>query len=415
VGRPSRIFYGWWIVAVGALSLLMHNGMAFYGYAAFLPQYVGEFGDRTAIAGVGTFLQVVMGLSAPFFGWATDRIGPRFLLAAGGGLLGLGLVAISRAEAIWQLFLAYGILALGSSGTSMVVVGPALAHWFVRRRALAVGLAATFLSLGGTIFLPLDTRLIEALGWRGALVALAFVVWIGLIPPALIWMRRRPADLGLAPDGAPPPRAGAGPARPAEGFSTGRALRTGAYWAVVVAFNLLIFGMTGFLLHQIAYLTDRGFAQGEAALALSLTTSVSVVSRVILGFFADRVSKKYMVAGCMVLQAGAIGGMVAYPERWAIYVGMAVVGLTLAAFGVLQPLIFADFFGTAHLGAILGTVHLFTAVFTGFGSTFAGLLREATGSYGAPFLAFALLDLIAAGVILTARRPDGERGASGAA
>jgi cyanate permease len=145
-----------------------------------------------------------------------------------------------------------------------------------------------------------------------------------------------------------------------------------------------IFAMTGLLQHQISYLRDLGFDPAEAALALTVTTSTSVLSRVALGLISERLSKKYLVCARMVLQAFAIATIVLFPVR---------------------PVIMAEFFSAASLGAIMGVAALFSNGLTGFGSTFAGALREATGSYATPFLAFAGLELLAAATVLLARRP----------
>src|SRR5262245_37617057 len=100
-----------------------------------------------------------------------------------------------------------------------------------------------------------------------------------------------------------------------------------------------IFAMTGLLQHQISYLRDLGFDPAEAALALTVTTSTSVLSRVALGLISERLSKKYLVCARMVLEAFAIAAIALFPVRPVIYPGMVSFGLTLAAFGVLQPLI----------------------------------------------------------------------------
>jgi MFS family permease len=102
--RAPRIFYGWWIVGVGAIGL-------------------------AAVSAAATIAAVGQGVTGPVFGWAADRLGPRLLMPAGAAIAGLALLGLSRADALWQLYLGYFVLAAGLNGMGMVVVGPAIAHW----------------------------------------------------------------------------------------------------------------------------------------------------------------------------------------------------------------------------------------------------------------------------------------------
>jgi MFS family permease len=403
--RGRRFFYGWWIVAVSALGMLVLNGIGFYSFSAFLPQFAREFGDRAAISFAATIFAVGQGVTGPLVGWAADRLGPRLLMPLGAAVAGLALLGMSRISAIWQLYFGHFFLAAGLSGLSMVVIGPTLASWFVRRRAFAIGLAASFLSLGGTVFVPLDTLLIGRFEWRGALVALAFVVWLGVMPASALVMRRRPAELGLHPDGDPAAPAATRSHRPEPKMPVGQVLRTGAFRSITAGLVLLFFCQSGLLLHQISFLTDHGFTAAEGALAIGVTTLTSTFGRAGLGLIADRISKKHLAAGCMMLQAGAILLMTLVPSAWAIYPAMLAIGVTIAAFGLLQPLLMAEFFGIGNLGTLLGSAAIFISGITGFGAVFAGYLREATGTYDPAFLSFAALELIAAIVIFQARRP----------
>src|SRR5436190_16186978 len=106
--RPrGRFFYGWWIVVVCGVGLLFLNGIGFYSFSAFLPHLIGEFHDRVAISAAATLYQGATGAFALLVGWAVDRFGARLLMPVGAAIMGVGLLVLSRADAIWQVYAAY--------------------------------------------------------------------------------------------------------------------------------------------------------------------------------------------------------------------------------------------------------------------------------------------------------------------
>ena len=122
--------------------------------------------------------------------------------------MGASMMLLSQTRHLWQFVLFLGVLgALGFAGLAYSVTSPTIAKWFVRRRGRAAGIATGGLNVGVAVFTPLIVFLIDQYGWRSAWLYLGLLPMVLVIPPALLWLRRQPEDMGLLPDGDPAPPA----------------------------------------------------------------------------------------------------------------------------------------------------------------------------------------------------------------
>ncbi|MDO9228576.1 MAG: MFS transporter [Syntrophales bacterium] len=142
------------------------------------------------------------GLLSLAVGPVLDRQGPRMVTFWGILLLSLGLGAMMFANHIWRLYLFFGVGRMVAIGVLSLSVSVSIANWFVRLRGRAMGITKIGDRLGSAL-LPLMVQfLILALGWRMAWGALGAVVFLMSGIPALVFLRHRPEDMGLSPDGA---------------------------------------------------------------------------------------------------------------------------------------------------------------------------------------------------------------------
>ncbi|MBI1959695.1 MAG: MFS transporter, partial [Candidatus Rokubacteria bacterium] len=196
--RP--LFYGW-VVVGGAFVVLFLAYGAQYAFGVFFAALLDEFGwSRASLAGAFSLYAFTYSGCGVLAGRLTDRLGPRVVIALGGGFLGLGLMAMSQVTALWQPFVLYGgVAALGMS-TAYVPCTATIVRWFVERRGLAVGIASAGGSLGTFALPPVAHLLVTTVGWRWAYIIFGGVILVALNLVAVV-MRRDPEALGLAPDG----------------------------------------------------------------------------------------------------------------------------------------------------------------------------------------------------------------------
>lgn len=407
---PGRVHYGWWI-AIGSMALLFVTvGVGYYGLAVFLRPLQDEHGWSNGVVSGATGLYfTVSGLTGAIIGPHIDRRGPLRLMTVGIVLLGGSVAAVGFVEAIWQLYAVYLVMAVGFGLAASIGVNSMLARWFVHKRARAMSIAFSGVSLGGIVLAPLGTALIDSGGLPVASVAMGILVVAVAMPVVrglLVW---DPAEMGLEPDaGAPPPsasRAALGDDVQHREWRRVEAMRTFSFWALMVGFVLVLLAQTGFLLHQISFLEDRLGSRQAASFALSVTALGSILARLAVGSVADRLDKRLLTAALFVLQATAVL-LVVHTDNIALTYGLVlVIGFTIGNIYMMQTLLTSEIYGVVSLGTILGLLLLTSQLGSGVGPALVGFLEDTTGSYSVPFTVTSLITYLAAVSILLARPP----------
>jgi MFS family permease len=414
---PRPLFYGW--VVVGALGtiLFLSAGLGFYALGVFVTPLESEFGwSRGQISVAMTLSTVVSGLMGPVAGWLLGQWGSRRLLTAAAVVTGAGFAAIGLTPALWYLYLAFACMAAGRAGLMMVPASAIVANWFVRRRGLATGVMTAGIGLGGLVMAPAVALLIDAVGWRAAFGVLGGGMIAVALPLTLLIIRQRPSEMGLAPDGDPPgeARASVSPA-PLPGLSLRDATRAPAFWAITAALSLVFATQSAILLHVIPYLEGEGIERARAAAVLGAISGIGITGKIGAGYAADRLSPRLVVAAVFVMQACALGLLLAAGEAAGLVLFTALFGVSMGSVVALQPLILADYFGLREFASIMGVVTMFGMVISALGPAAAGFIYDAAGSYTIAFTGFLAIDAVAAALVLSSRRPsmpcapDGER------
>ena len=415
--RASLRFHGWRIVLVGFFADFVNAGTSGYALSVLLVPMTDDLGwSRTALIGAVTARFLASGLMGPLVGPLLDRPGgARLVVTVGAVVGGAGMILVSTAHALWQFYLFFSIMgALLSSSSSQLVGYTIISKWFVRKRGRAMALATTGISASGVVMVPLITAILVTFGWRAAWLVLGGLPLLVLAPTAALWMRRRPEDMGLLPDGDSPPAQAPGNS-PAKGtprgapqevaWSRGEALRTRALWLIFLTFNFGLMGIIAILLHQVAYLRDQGFSANEAALVTTVVALFALFGKIFWGFLAERFVPRYLVTmcawGCVV---GIVLLLQATSMAWAL--GFALLyGLGMGGWAPLQGIIWAGYFGRGFLGTIIGTVAPLGLAISAFAPLFASFLFEASNGYTVPFTLLLVLWGLAGGAILLAKPP----------
>ena len=403
-----RVFYGWFIAAGTFLTSFVVVGFGFYGMAVFLDALCNERGwPRTSVSFATSLCFVVSAVTGSLIGRSVDRHGPRIWIAVGAFVMAVALLAIGRVDRPEQLYLAFPPLGVGFSMAGGVTASALITRWFVALRMRAMTVSTTGVSLGGVVLVPVATAMIVERGLAGATPRLAVLLLVVVLPVVVLVLRSGPDDHGLAADGDP----AAAERAPhvdleaqARRWSRREAVRTQAFWLLVVAFGGILFCQVGVAMHQISLLRETLTPEG-AALAVSTTATGSILARIVVGTFADRLDKRKLAATLMTIQAGAIAILAFVPNAPAAYAASLVFGFTIGNLFMLQSLITAELFGMASFGAVFGLVQLLTQTGSGLGPYALGLLVTAFGSYRAGLVLLAGVALVSAVVISRVRPP----------
>ncbi|MBA3302954.1 MAG: MFS transporter, partial [Acidimicrobiia bacterium] len=300
-----RPFYGWAVVAAVFVMLATSAGLGFYALALYLRTLTVESGfSVSSVSGATALFFVVSGLSGVGVGNLIARHDPRPVIAAGAVAAGLAVMALSRVEELWQVYAVYAVFGAGFACCALVPGTTLVTRWFHRRRAVALSVAFTGLSVGGIALTPVASALIGRWGFEDASAWIAAGFVLGVIPVTALVLRPDPAALGLRPDGdeVPPGEGEEGLAAPGIAFDV--AVRTRAFAGITFVWTLALLAQVGAISHLVSVVGER-VDRPNAALALSVMAGCSILGRLIGGVVLLRVpTRSFSLATLAVQGAG---------------------------------------------------------------------------------------------------------------
>ena len=391
-------FYGWLIIGIAFVTMALAVTSR-TSFSLLMPPLIDEFGwDRGLAAGAFSFGFLVSAIISPLIGRVVDRHGPRVVIETGVVVVTLGLLTAPYMQNSWQLYVTLGVL-VGSGANLMSFTAHSLflPNWFVRRRAFAISIAFSGVGIGALVLLPWLQAIIDSDGWRASCWAMALLVLL-ILGPINLLVRRRPQDLGLLPDGEqrsdPGGKASArsnivDPAWAATEWTLARAIRTGRYWWIALAFFCALVAWYAVQVHQTKYLAEIGFSPMVAAWALGIVSAVGVPGQIALGALSDRIGREWIwSAGCLgfALCYAALIALEHNPSEallWAMVFAQGFLGYAVTS--VMAPIVFEIFEGP-HYGAIFGSLSVSLIAGGAFGPWMAGAIHDAAGSYRVAFL-----------------------------
>jgi len=406
----THVFYGWWITLAAFLNLFCTVGIVYYGFPVFYPSLVESLGFTRAQVTQG-FLYgfVVVGLALGFLaGVLIDRWGPRRVIRLGIGFVGLSMVAMGWMSTLWQYYALCITEVVGYVLTGPIPNQVLIANWFRARRGRAMGLAYLGLGAGGAVAPLLIGELIGRFGWRQAFVIVGILILVVLFPVAQWITRSKPEDLGLQVDGASEiVDATSAPAIPS--VDVGSAVRSRNFWLIIGGATLTIGAIGTVSQHLILFLKDQQFATAQATRMASGLLVSSLAGRVIVGFYADRFSKKNVMALFYLLLGLAIPLLFLAPNRIALWAFVVIFGFAMGADYMLIPLVTAECFGLAALGKLLALIIMGYSLGQWFAPWVAGRIFDTYGSYDLAWLIMTMAGIAGAATIYCIRpRQSGE-------
>jgi MFS family permease len=391
-----KIYYGWIIVAVAVVVTCVGFG-SMLTLSVFLQPIATEMGwSRTAIASVGMLNFLCMGAGAFMWGTLTDRYGARFVLLTGGALLGLGLVTASLAASLLQFQIFFGALVGVAAGSMYAPVIATITRWFTTNRTLAVALASAGLSLGSTVMAPLARWLISTYDWRTAMLVIGDVVWVIVLPAALL-VRKPPASV--------PAAASAVAVAQQRDFTMSQVIRTPQFAAIALAHFACCAAHSGPIFHMVTHAMDTGVPAMAAATVLSVAGLASLTGRVACGIFADRFGAKQTVVACLALQAFAISLYLFANSLSGLYLVAMVFGFSYGGVMPVYAVVVREYFGEKVIGSAFGAVSLVATLGMALGPLAGGWLYDNFGSYFWMFAGAAMIGAAAVAVAVTFRPP----------
>ena len=406
-----RVFYGWWIVLAAFLNLFLSVGIVYYGFPVFYPSMVASLGFTRAQLTQGFLLGFVVAglLFGLLAGVLIDRLGPRRVILAGIWCVGLPLILMGSMTLLWQYYLLCIAEVLGYVLTGPIPNQVLISNWFRMKRGRAMGASYLGLGLGGALSPLLINGLIQNFGWRHAFEIIGALIVIVLFPVAQWITRSSPRDLSLLPDGIP--RAAVvndlvlSEQESAIGTSIARAVRSTNFWLILAGCTLTIGAIGAVTQHLILFLVGRGYSLGGASRVSSALLASSLAGRVIVGYFADRYSRKNVMALFYLVLGLTIPLLFAAGQPAGVWTFALLYGFAMGADYMLIPLVTADCFGLSALGKILSLIIMGYSLGQWFAPWLAGRIFDARHTYNLAWIIMSAAAVVGA-VLIYAVAPD---------
>jgi len=402
----SSIRYRGWRVVIGCFAMTFFGfGFGFYGHSVYLAALTIHDGGEApviAVRTVSTAVTVYYLAAAAIMVFISDmvaKLGPRLFAASGAVMMGISLVLIAHIRSAFDLFVAYLAMAPAFAVLTNAAVANILGPWFIEKRGLAISLALTGGGAGGLAIVPILVWLSGKLSFPTALQIVA-AISIAILLIAIVLCIRQPGRQETAVT--------QGGTTPATGILTRRsALRSVHYWTIAAPLMLAIMVQVGFIVHQVSFLFPVLGREG-AGFAVSLTALMAAASRILVGFFIDRLDQRTVGALLLAAQASALFAVLKFPSPHVAFLCSAVFGFAVGVMITLPVLIIQRECPPAAFGMLSGLTLAIIQTGNALGPSLLGWLRDATGSYAVPIVVCVVLEIAAIAIILVRIGPAKE-------
>ena len=384
VSAVERPFFGWRIVGAAFTVLFVVYGIQF-SFGTFVGDVVADTGwSETRLQLIfAIYIGLYSALSA-LSGWLTDRWGPRPIVATGSILLTGGYLLWATSDSLIIVALGMGIVAPLGMSCSWVPCNATVVRWFVVRRGLATAIATSGGSLANILVPPIAALLVDAYGWRVAIVGMSIFGGVCMLLSALA-LERDPESIGQVPDGSP-----MSSRHTTEdgltGVSPAEAWRSITYWQIFGMYALTFVAVFIPFVHLVQFAQSLGASLQTASTVISAIGIGGLVGRLVMGPISDRIGRKTSVILALGIETAAFMGMAISSGLWLLYPSAAAFGFAYGGGVVVFPPLVADLFGRAHAGAIVGRIFATAGSMAASGPDVAQLIHNALGDYRWAFL-----------------------------
>lgn len=398
----TRLYYGWVMLLTVSFTEMISWGILYYAFTIFVKPMQAGLGWSTAeLTGAFSLALLCSAAAALLVARVIDHYGTRWLMTFGSCAAALLVLAWAMVKSLTLFYLIWAGIGVTMAAVLYDPAFALVATWFRRRRARALTILTFVAGFASVIFVPLAEWLVQLQGWRLALVSLALILALCTIPLHALLLRRRPADIGAAPDGdAAPADTSSIDISHEQSVSTQAALKDSAFWWMATAFSLTMLAAAALTVHLVPYLIDRGYSASFAASVIGLIGIMALPGRLVFTMLGERVSRRLVIALLFALQAVSLPVLLLTPGLPGVFGFVILFG---AAFGAITPAraaLVADHYGSLHYARINSVLGLCITGARAIAPVGAGLFYDLLGTYSLIFWALAVLSALAAGAIL---------------
>jgi MFS family permease len=381
----------WLIAAVAMCTLAVSFGSPYVSIVALKAIAAETGGQRSIPALANSLAWLGAAIGGIAMGAIAERIGVRWTVVFGGTMICLGLILSSYGE-IWQLYVGHGLFIglLGNAGINAPLM-IYISKWFDRRRGAALAMVSSGQYVAGAVWPPIFERMMATMGWRQTMLIYGLIVVAVVVPLALIFLRKPPAEPTTAVPGAPKLIVAGAPVL---------GLPPNLVFALLATANFLCcVPMAMPTAHLIAFCGDIGLTAAKGAAMLSLLLTCAVVSRQLWGLLSDRIGGLATILWSSLAQLVAIASFSLTQSEAGLFTVAAAFGLGYAGLIPAYVLAIRELFPASEMSWRVPTTLLFGGSGMATGGWLAGYIYDIAGFYAPAFATGIVFNLANAAII----------------
>jgi sugar phosphate permease len=361
------------------------------------------------------FATVVSACLLPVFGRLCDRFGARVLIPAIATGLGAACMLMSTTQSLTGLYIGFTFVRSLGQGALSLVAAWLVGEWFLRRRGMATAIAGIGGGLSVMTVPLLNDWCIRSYSWQTAWMMLAVAVWATLIVPTWLFVRDRPEDLGLHPDGVEPAEFPADATAQhnenrevtptTESWTVSEVVRNLTFWKLLCVPATSGLVGTGLIFHAVELLGSHGLSSTTALGMISLQAVFSTALTFPAGWATDRWASRYLLLMAMASLAISIVLLQTMPAAWLVVVYALLLGVHSSIMRSTANVVWINYYGRENQGAVRGVAWSAMILSAAIGPLPLAISIDHFGSYAPALWLFLALPIGAAIAVSTARPP----------
>ncbi|WP_353892233.1 MFS transporter [Proteinivorax hydrogeniformans] len=361
-------FYGWIIVVVGIFGVFFSGPGQTYSVSVFIESYIEEFSwSRSYVSSLYSIGTLCAGLLISFVGKLLDVKGHRRVMPVIISLFAIACFWMVFVSAPWMLLLGFFSVRLLGQGSMTLMSSTLIPQWFYKHRGKALSLMAIGAVSSSFILPPLNTWIIQNIGWQVGWLVWGTLLLVIMLPIAIIFVKNRPEDIGEAPDGHNQnldlTKADVKLANNETSWTLKEAMKTRAFWLLLFCVTVPAALNTGLTFHLASIMDYLGFSGDNAPMLAASVLSIYAVSQFVNNFIAGVVGDKYkdnLIMAFTFVGFFLIVAMFLTVKYFNLTSTIMVVILGViwggvnGYFAITNNMIWPNYFGRRHLGSIKG-------------------------------------------------------------
>ncbi|MFC1931030.1 MFS transporter [Chloroflexota bacterium] len=411
----GKVFYGWWMVALGFAVTAYGGATIWYGFTAFFDPLIKEFAwSYAAISLAASIRGAEFGLMEGAIGFLIDRFSIRRIMLGSLILVSAGWLILSRVNSLGIFYTSFFIISAGASGISSVVFLTLLTRWFNKSLGLAIGITMSGFGIGG-LAVPGIVYLLDVFGFRTVFFFFgATAIILGVI--ITYFIRDWPGDVGSSPDGVSP-QSGEQISKytttptPQGSFSRSDytfkdAISTSTFWIITYVNVAAVFVLMTVSTHIMPHLEHLGYSRYAAGFVAMIIPVISICGRLVTGLLSDKMSYRLIMLIALLLQFAGISLFLYSNIFFLLIISVVFQGIAYGSIIVIRAIALRRCYGITSIGAIMGVCMALTMIGNMTGPLVAGWIFDVRGSYNLAWYIAAILLLVSIPLVVMMKQSE---------